>query len=94
SVTSEIFMNFLWKYVIPLTNPYPDPQSVLILNNCNIHHAEEVYALVEDEALCKLMFLPPYLPDLNPIEPAFYAIKAYICHHSDNYMLGIIDEAC
>jgi hypothetical protein len=35
---------------IPLTNPYPGPCSVLIIDNCNIHHAEEVRQLVEDEA--------------------------------------------
>jgi hypothetical protein len=34
---------------MPLTNPYPGPQSVLILDNCNIHHAKEVQQLVEDD---------------------------------------------
>jgi transposase len=29
------------------------------------------------------VFLPPYSPDLNPIEEAFSKIKAFICHHSD-----------
>ena len=38
------------QYQIPLTNPYPRPRSVLILDNCSIHHADEVRALVEDEA--------------------------------------------
>lgn len=35
---------------IPLTNPYPGPRSVLVLDNCSIHHAEEIRHLVEDEA--------------------------------------------
>ena len=35
---------------IPLPNPYLRPQSVLILDNCHIHHAEEICELVEDEA--------------------------------------------
>lgn len=26
------------------------------------------------------MYLPPYSPDFNPIELAFSAIKAYVCH--------------
>ena len=44
---------------IPLTNPYPGPRSVLILDNCNIHHAEEIRQLVEDEAckFCAAMIL-------------------------------------
>ena len=35
---------------LPLTNPYPGPRSVLILDNCQIHHSEEIRQLVEDEA--------------------------------------------
>ena len=66
SVTSEKFVPFLREFVvsaisshfylhsttvqIPLTNPYPGPRSVLIIDNCSIHHAEEIRQLVEDEA--------------------------------------------
>ncbi|KAI0350118.1 hypothetical protein OH77DRAFT_1413742, partial [Trametes cingulata] len=50
SVTSELFLEFLCKFVIPFTTPYPGPRSVLVLDNCNIHHAEAVRELVEDQA--------------------------------------------
>ena len=48
-------ISILWSVTltfgqIPLTNPYPGPRSVLILDNCHIHHAEEICELVEDEA--------------------------------------------
>ncbi|KZP06825.1 hypothetical protein FIBSPDRAFT_655224, partial [Athelia psychrophila] len=49
SVTSERFVKFL-RELIPLTNPYPGPRSVLVLDNCSIHHAEAIRVLVEDEA--------------------------------------------
>jgi len=75
SVTTEKFVGFLRELVIPLTNPYPGPRSILILDNCRIHHAEEIRQLVEDEAQCKLIFLPPYSPDYNPIEQAFSSIS-------------------
>ena len=39
-----------YHYQIPLTNPYPGPRSVLVMDNCNIHHSEDVRELVEDEA--------------------------------------------
>lgn len=42
---------------LPLTTPYPGPRSVLVLDNCSIHHSEEIRALVEDEA-CKLHHPP------------------------------------
>jgi transposase len=29
--------------------------------------------------------LPPYSPNLNPIEEAFFKIKAFICRHRDFY---------
>jgi transposase len=31
----------------------------------------------------RIEFLPPYSPDLNPIEEAFTQIKSFICHHTD-----------
>lgn len=95
---------------IPLTNPYPGPRSVLILDNCSIHHSEAVRELVEDDAcmfhsqlwdttnivglVCKLIFLPPYSPDLNPIEQAFSCIKAFLRRAWNDFSLGIIDRAC
>ncbi|KAI0041490.1 hypothetical protein FA95DRAFT_1501415 [Auriscalpium vulgare] len=56
SVTSERFIQFLREYVLLLTNPYPGPRSVLVLDNCNIHHAEEVRVLVEEEAGMLMLF--------------------------------------
>jgi len=94
SVTSDRFLQFLRELVIPLTNPYPGPRSVLILDNCNIHHSEKVRALVEDEAMCKLLFLPPYSPDLNPIEQAFFSIKSHLRRNWQDFSLSIIDDAC
>ena len=94
SINAERFFQFLQELVIPLTNPYPGPRSILILDNCNIHHSEKVRALVEDEAMCKLIFLPPYSPDLNPIEKAFSSIKSHLRRHWDDFSLSAIDTAC
>jgi hypothetical protein len=33
----------------------------------------------------KLVYLPPYLPDLNPIKECFSFIKHYICHHGEAF---------
>jgi hypothetical protein len=41
---------------MPYTTPYPGPRSILVLDNCNIHHAEEVRELVE-EAYCVYLSL-------------------------------------
>ena len=45
-----------------------------------------VYSVLTDMLIVsgvRLEFLPPYSPDLNPIEEAFSKIKAWICHHAD-----------
>ncbi|KIJ68871.1 hypothetical protein HYDPIDRAFT_81779, partial [Hydnomerulius pinastri MD-312] len=48
AVTSKHFTQFLRDFIMPYTTPYPGPRSVLIMDNCRIHHAEEIRHLVED----------------------------------------------
>ena len=94
SVNGNRFKQFLEEQVVPITTPYPGPRSVLILDNCGIHHSEDVHALIEDDAGCKLVYLPPYSLDFNPIEEAFAAIKAYLRRHHTDLSLSLMDRAC
>ncbi|KIO03989.1 hypothetical protein M404DRAFT_144226 [Pisolithus tinctorius Marx 270] len=48
TVDGEQFLRFLKEHVMPFTNPYPGPCSVIIMDNCRIHHGEEIRKLVED----------------------------------------------
>ncbi|THV05786.1 hypothetical protein K435DRAFT_646737, partial [Dendrothele bispora CBS 962.96] len=41
-----------------------------------------------------LVYLPPYSPDLNPIEQAFSAVKAFLRRHMHDFSLSIIHNAC
>ncbi|KIK23780.1 hypothetical protein PISMIDRAFT_50231, partial [Pisolithus microcarpus 441] len=45
-VDSERFVKFLKDEVMPYTNPYPGPRSVVIMDNCRIHHGEDVRRLI------------------------------------------------
>lgn len=47
--------------------PELKPGKVVILDNASFHKSEKTRTLIE-QAGCKLLFLPPYSPDLNPIE--------------------------
>ncbi|KIJ21119.1 hypothetical protein PAXINDRAFT_66214, partial [Paxillus involutus ATCC 200175] len=47
-VNGARFVQFLKDHVMPFTNPYPGPRSVLVMDNCRIHHGEEIRHLVED----------------------------------------------
>jgi transposase len=48
------------------------------MDNLSAHKGEEVRELVEERG-CQVLFLPPYSPDLNPIEEAFSKIKGLLC---------------
>lgn len=87
----DLDQNLTRRLQLPLTNPYPGPHSVLVLDNCHIHHSDKVHHLIKEEALCRLVFLPPYSPDYNPIEQAFSAIKAYLrCHFDDKGLTSMV----
>ena len=51
------------------------PGQLVVLDNLAPHKAPRVRALIEATG-CRLLFLPPYSPDLNPIEPAWAKLKA------------------
>src|SRR5262249_11444134 len=51
------------------------PGQVVVWDNLGVHKGERARALLE-AAGCRRLFLPPYSPDFNPIEPAFAALKA------------------
>jgi transposase len=53
------------------------PGQVVVMDNLTAHKGERVRELIEERG-CELLYLPPYSPDLNPIEEAFSKIKAFI----------------
>ena len=56
--------------------------SIVVMDNCSIHHVAEVKSALDDAGIL-LMYLPPYSPDLNPIEEAFGYVKGYLKKHDD-----------
>ena len=46
------------------------------MDNASIHHVEEVTDLIEVQAGAKVCYLPPYSPDLNPVEGIFSQVKS------------------
>lgn len=65
-----IFTQYVRQYLVPELNP----GDVVILDNLSSHKRAEAAALVEAYG-ATLLFLPPYSPDLNPIEMIFAKLK-------------------
>lgn len=53
--------------------------NIVIMDNAAFHKSQNTRAIIE-EAGCGLVFLPPYSPDLNPIEKFWANLKKKIKH--------------
>ena len=80
--TGDIFEDFIIDELLPSCNAYPQPKSVIVLDNASIHHANiDTIQRACDSKGVVLKFLPPYSPDFNPIEESFNDLKAFIRRH-------------
>ncbi len=83
-------------YVKKVLVPELTPGTVVILDNLATHKNAEA-AKTMREAGCWFLFLPPYSPDLNPIEMAFSKLKAHLRRigaRSFSDMFNAIAEVC
>ncbi len=64
-------------YVEKILIPELEPGTVVIFDNLATHKNASAAKAMRD-AGCWFLFLPPYSPDLNPIEMAFSKLKAHL----------------
>ena len=74
-----MFCDYVEWCLLPYVMPFncTNPRSVVVMNNASIHHVEKVVALIEDVGAV-VVYLPPYFPDIMPIEVCFSKVKAYL----------------
>jgi len=72
-------MNGAWflAYVEQVLAPALKPGDIVIMDNLPAHKGASVRAAIEAVG-ARLLLLPPYSPDLNPIENAFSKLKAML----------------
>ena len=71
----EFVNNHLLQQLLPFNGT--NDHSIVILDNCTIHHIVEVSRMI-NEIRALVIYLPPYSPDLNPIELLFSKVKTAI----------------
>ena len=73
AINREIFDCYIETQLLPEL----EPCTVVILDNLSVHKSKKAAQLLKRKG-CWFLFLPPYSPDLNPIEMAFSKLKAHL----------------
>ena len=79
SVDAGTFRDFVEKCLLRHLMPFNgrNQHSIVVMDNASIHHAEGSIEIIESIGAL-VIFLPPYSPDLNPIEETFSSVKSYL----------------
>ena len=90
-VNGDAFYEFICNNLVQHLMPFngTNKHSVVVMDNCSIHHVDEVRELLNDTSVLT-QFLPPYSPDYNPIELAFSKVK-YMIRSMEMEMQAIDD---
>ena len=70
ALNGELFLAYVQQQLVPTLRP----GDILVLDNLSAHKVAGVREAVEG-AGAKIVYLPPYSPDLNPIELVFSKLK-------------------
>src|ERR1700760_719114 len=91
SITGDDFRRFVQGLLLRM-NEWPLPRSVLVVDNASIHKVAGIREMIEERG-ARLLYLPAYSPDFNPIELAFSSIKAWLRANHDrmNEQLALED---
>jgi transposase len=76
-------------YVEQLLVPSLLPGQIVILDNLPVHKSARARRLIE-QAGCRVLFLPPYSPDCNPIELAFAKLKQALRTAGERTFSGLV----
>ena len=71
-------------------SPYLDANSIVIMDNAHIHKTHQTQALIQGCG-AKVLYLPPYSPDYNPVEHLFANIKRLRSYNADKPLEHIIN---
>lgn len=73
STTATVFETYVGEVLAPTLRK----GQIVVMDNLSAHKGSRIRKLLEERS-CELLYLPPYSPDLNPIEEAFSKIKGIL----------------
>ncbi len=76
ATSTRVFLAFIEKVLIPAIRQWR-PDAIVIMDNLAAHKAKAVQQAL-DRAGISYRYLPPYSPDLNPIEQAWSKLKTHL----------------
>jgi transposase len=83
-INREAFETWVGQALVPELRP----GDIVVLDNLSSHKGTRARALIE-AAGARLLFLPPYSPDFNPIENAFAKLKALLRKAAERTIEGL-----
>jgi len=83
---TDLFVTFIRVALVPMLKP----GQVLVMDNLPAHKSPRVDRLVESVG-ARLLRLPPYSPELNPIEMAISKIKTVLRKLARRSVNGLLD---
>lgn len=80
--------NAFLAYVEQVLAPSLKPGDIVVLDNLSAHKVPSVREAIE-AAGARLLYLPPYSPDFNPIEQLFAKLKALLRRAAERSVAGL-----
>jgi len=75
-------------WVEQMLAPTLAPGDIVVMDNLAAHKVSGIRKAIEDRG-AELLYLPPYSPDLNPIEQAFAKLKALLRKAAERTVDGL-----
>lgn len=86
-MNGTIFVEYVRRCLLPTLAP----GDIVVMDNLSAHKLDQVRELIESVGAPR-RFLPPYSPDLNPIEPSFAQVKSYLRKAKERTIPALYDR--
>ena len=84
-INAALFEDWVEKCLVPTLSP----GDIVVMDNLSSHKGPRVEQLIKAVG-AELRYLPPYSPDMNPIEKAYSKLKAYLRKIAERTVAGLM----